>query len=122
MSSILLVDDEPLLRQNLSKFLKVLGHDVLVAGNGREAMSVIEGSSVDLVVTDVNMPDMDGLELLNALRGRTPPLPIVVMSGGGRFDKAMLLQSAKVLGAVVILAKPFSLADLKSAVEEALGE
>jgi CheY-like chemotaxis protein len=120
MASILVVDDEPLLRQNLSKFLAVLGHDVLVAGNGREALAVIERSSVDLVITDVNMPDMDGLELLNALRGRMPPLPTVVMSGGGRFDKDMLLQSAKVLGAVVSLAKPFSLADLKSAVERAL--
>jgi len=120
MSSILLVDDEPLLRQNLSRFLEMLGHDVLVAANGKEALSVIEDSPVDLVVTDVNMPDMDGLELINALRGRTPPLPIIVMSGGGRFDKSMLLQSATVLGAVVSLAKPFSLEELKGAVEGAL--
>lgn len=120
MASILVVDDEPLLRQNLAKFLEIIGHTPLIASNGREALSMIRDEDVDLVLTDVNMPDMDGLELINELRGREPPLPIIVMSGGGRFDKSLLLQSATVLGAVVSLAKPFSFEDLKAAVEGAL--
>lgn len=120
MASILVVDDEPLLRQNLSKFLEIIGHEPHVASDGREALEAIESSDIDLVLTDVNMPDMDGLELINELRGRDPPLPIIVMSGGGRFDKTLLLQSATVLGAVVSLAKPFSFEDLKKVIEDVL--
>jgi CheY-like chemotaxis protein len=120
MALILVVDDERVLRSNLERYLNALGHDVRTAANGREAIAAIEESEPDLLVTDINMPDMDGIEMLNALRKSEVRLPVIAMSGGGQFDKRLLLGSAAVLGALVTLEKPFDLAELKRAIEELL--
>ena len=90
------------------------------AGDEQQLVVRARSQEPDLVITDINMPDMDGIELIRALRGREPPLPVVVMSGGGTFDKRLLLDSARMLGAVVALEKPFSLDELKRVVEDSL--
>jgi len=75
-------------------------------------MVALRGASVDLVITDVNMPDMNGIEVLLQLRRTRPGLPVIVMSGGGRLDKQMLLETALTLSATATIAKPIDFAAL----------
>jgi DNA-binding response OmpR family regulator len=117
MARIILVDDEPAIRRNLARYLTAQGHDVRAAGNGREALLAFDEGGVDLLITDINMPEMDGIEILNALRARGSSVPVIAMSGGGQFDKTLLLGSATMLGAVVTLEKPFELDQLLRAVD-----
>lgn len=120
MARVLLIDDEPQVRSAVGRFLRTLGHDVLEAAGGNEALRLADRLRVDLVITDVNMPDGDGIEVMMALRRRAPDLPIITISGGGRLPKELLLANAQVLGAVTTLAKPFELTDLRDAVAGAL--
>jgi len=120
MGSILLVDDEPALLHGIGRYLTGLGHEVTSAANGREAIEALARTTPDVLITDINMPDMDGIELLNALRARESRLPVIAMSGGGHFDKRLLLASARMLGAVFTLEKPFELDELRRLVEQAL--
>ena len=120
MALILVVDDEEVLLRGLSRYLKTLGHDVRTASSGRAAMLALETTAFDLLVTDINMPETDGLEILNALRIRDSAPPVIAMSGGGLFDKGLLLGSAGMLGATALLEKPFELRELGAAVERLL--
>ena len=117
MARILLVDDEEPIRVSLSTYLQRIGHDVTVAGNGIEALRTLSKQPFDLVVTDVNMPDMDGIEVILKLREAASEIPLIVMSGGGFFDKELLLDSAGALGADVTLEKPIDLDELRSAID-----
>lgn len=119
MARILIVEDESALARTLARYLKTRGHEVRTAETGKEAMKVLDG--LDLVITDINMPDMDGIELIIELRDVCPGVPVIAMSGGGLMDKQMLLDSARLLGAVRLLEKPFDLDALEAAVMEALG-
>ncbi len=121
MAVILLVDDEEPLRSNLSRYLTGLGYEVLTAANGRDALDIVEESEIDLLITDINMPEMDGIEVLRALRAKGTMVPVIAMSGGGVFDKRLLLGSAGALGATGRLDKPFELEALRLEVERALG-
>ena len=120
MARIVLADDEPKLRDIFARYLTALGHEVRVAGDGKEAMAALEADPADLLVTDINMPDMDGIEILSALRKRGSRLPVIAISGGGYVDGGLLLSSAAVLGAALTLEKPFALEALRDAVEKAL--
>jgi CheY-like chemotaxis protein len=120
MISVLIADDEPILRKNLGRFLESLGYHVRLAANGKEAVAAMDERAPDVLLTDLNMPDMDGFEILTQLRARGSPLPVIAMSGGGRFDKALLLDSAAALGALITLQKPFELDELRDAIAEVL--
>jgi DNA-binding response OmpR family regulator len=122
LARILLVDDEPALRQSLAAFLKKSGHDVRVAANGVEAIAALREAAADVVVTDINMPGMDGIEMLTAMRRESSKARVIAMSGGGMFDKGMLLASASVMGADVTLAKPFDLEQLRQAIDTVLAK
>jgi len=117
MSRILLVDDEADVRRALATFLRGMGHDVRTAANGVEAIAALRDSA-DLLITDINMPDMDGIEMVTTLREAASTMPIIAMSGGGLFDKGMLLDAAEALGADLTLEKPFDLEVLRAAVEK----
>jgi len=121
MSRVLLVDDEAPIRRALASVLRGHGHEVRTASNGIEAISSLQDAPADVVVADVNMPDMDGIELLIALQEAAPEVPVVVMSGGGLFDKALLLDSAAALGAVRTLEKPFEPEELLEAIDGVTG-
>lgn len=89
MARILLAEDEALVAFLIEDVLSEAGHEVLVAANGREALQVAGRGLVDLLVTDLRMPEMDGFGLISALRSNRPGLPVVVMTGfpggeGGR--------------------------------------
>lgn len=121
MARILLVDDDDDVRRAMSRTLERLGQEVTPARTGREALSSMEESAPDLLLTDINMPDMDGIELMMAVRKRWPGVPIIAVSGGGMLPKDLLLANASVLGAVATLQKPVELAALGEALASALG-
>lgn len=120
MAEILLVEDDALIRHSISNCLSAAGHSVRSARNGREAIGLIMESGSELIVTDIYMPELDGLELIRELRSVTG-IPIVAMSGGGAYDQVLqMLQVSSVLGANEILQKPFSDETLLAAVSRAL--
>ncbi len=90
------------------------------AQDGRRGLQAIAEGGIDLVISDINMPEMDGIEVINALREATAGAPVIAMSGGGLYPRELLLDSAQMLGAVSTLPKPFELEDLRRAVEAAL--
>ncbi len=118
--TILLVDDDALLGGTLQSVLRVLGYTVLRAQNGREALTLYDPQTVALVLTDLIMPDMEGVELIIALRQRHPTVKVIAMSGGGRNQPEAYLKIAHQVGAVKTLAKPFPLESLRTAVAECL--
>ncbi|MBI5773964.1 MAG: response regulator [Verrucomicrobia bacterium] len=122
MPTILLADDDDALANVIHKILTRAKHQVFRARNGAEALQLYDTHAVDLVLTDLIMPDMDGLELIQKLRHAAPALKIIAMSGGGRNTPGSYLPVAQHLGAACTLAKPFSGADLLAAIETVLGK
>ncbi len=106
---ILLVDDDCDLRGILGRSLERSGLSVMTAGNGREALERLAAHGADLVVTDLMMPEMSGLELIRALRSGHPALPIIAMSAGAELRGDRSLESASKAGAQVVLEKPFAM-------------
>ncbi|MGB6937917.1 MAG: response regulator, partial [Xanthobacteraceae bacterium] len=117
--TILLVEDEEGLRQLNARGLASRGYTVLEAGNGVEAIEVLEKSSsqIDLVVSDVVMPEMDGPTLLRELRTRNPGLKIIFVSG---YAEDAFQKHLPADGQFAFLAKPFTLKQLVNAVKETL--
>ncbi len=120
MSRILVVDDNTEYRRGLAKALRHHGYDVTEAADGREAMARLREVLPDLIITDINMPEMDGIEIINELRAKDTPVPVIAISGGGRLPKELLLSSASILGAVETLEKPFELAALLATLDRLL--
>lgn len=122
MPRILIVDDDENLRKVLEKLLTIKGHEVRTAENGIDAIKLMEHESFDLVITDILMPDMDGYELIRALRkGEAPPRIIAISGGSGRLDSEYLLEVAKRMKADKLLQKPISIAAIDAAVNEVMG-
>jgi DNA-binding NtrC family response regulator len=119
MAHLLVVDDDECICALLAATLRIAGHAVVLARNGREAMERLEEHAVHLVITDMLMPQMDGLELIAALQKSRPHLPVIAMSGGAPQSHASL-EHAQSLGAVRTLAKPFHPQQLVEAVTQAL--
>ncbi len=101
---ILVVDDEPLLVRMLQRVLETNGYDVLGAADGHAALAVLAETTVDLVLSDVRMPGMDGPSLLAELRRLPSPPPLVFLTGYGAYTDAQL----KAMGAVQVHAKPLT--------------
>lgn len=120
MAQVLVIDDDAAVRATVVRALERAGHRVRAASNGKDALRVMADATPDLVVTDINMPEMDGIEVIGDLRARTPPVPVVAMSGGGELPKELLLRTAGALGAVRSLPKPFTLEELLGSVDLAL--
>jgi CheY-like chemotaxis protein len=118
---ILVVDDDPGIRKTLEIGLRKAGYEVLPARDGAEAMRLWQEGGADLIITDLNMPDKNGLEVIMELRAFSRSTPIIAISGGGRTQQLGLLDDAKLLGAVRTIAKPFSLVEMLAAVEQELG-
>lgn len=118
---VLVVDDEDDLRSTLERFLTIRGYQVRGARDGRAALAALATAPADLVVTDLYMPGMDGMEFLMALRTLTPRPRVLVMSGGGGVDHDML-ETAEALGATGTISKPFDLSGLADAVKRALAD
>lgn len=122
MKRLLLIDDEPELRFALKRGLERAGWEVVEAEDGRSALRVLAEQEVDLVITDILMSDIEGIELILSLQRSHQGLPIIAMSGGGRLMPESYLKLARASGASKVLAKPFEISELTGAVRELLGE
>jgi DNA-binding NtrC family response regulator len=114
---ILIVEDDPTVGESLRLLLKKKGHDILLASNGKEALQLFRHKVVDLVVTDVVMPKMDGIELLEAVKGLRPATEVIVISAQGTIEKAV---QAMKLGAFDFIEKPINPRIISLLVERAL--
>ncbi len=115
-SRVLLVDDEPVVRKGLSRLLRTAGCEVLEAADGREAIEQAKEVSFDVVVSDVQMPDLSGVELLQALHAVDPELSVVLISGAPDLETAM---KAVEYGAIEYLTKPLDVEKLSNSVARA---
>ncbi|MDQ3023201.1 MAG: response regulator [bacterium] len=121
MARILVVDDEQANRQMVVTILRGAGHSVEAASNGAVALSHLETGDWDLLITDMHMPVMDGVELISQCRGLHPGLPVIAISGGNFAGDTSRLADAGLMGAIETVSKPYKVEDLISAVERALG-
>ncbi|MER2494315.1 response regulator [Catenovulum sediminis] len=118
MSKILVLDDDPQILKMVSLILKKRGHHILTAENGSHALQTIESQQIEVLLTDILMPDVDGIEVINTCRKKALPVKIIAMSGGRRKISAEFnLQSAAMLGASEILPKPFTQEQLVEKIE-----
>ena len=119
MFNILIVDDEDSVRKMVRSMLSNSGFNFHEATNGNEALKIFNDSDIDLIITDIVMPEKHGIDLIMELKKSRPELPVIAISGGGgvtgRFD---YLEIAKVVGAVNILKKPFTADTLRGLVNE----
>lgn len=120
-ASIVVVDDEPAVRDTLRRMLERLGYAVVAVDTGKAALEACSTSPPDLLITDVLMPDFDGFELISAVRSGGSAIPVIAMSGGGSGSARHYLAMASRLGAVSVLEKPVTLDTLAGAVRDALG-
>lgn len=121
MSGILLVEDDNDLRAMLKSSLEKKKYVVMEASNGREAMLKFKPILTDLVITDLLMPEQDGIGLIMELKKIKPDIRVIAISGGGKAGPSNYLNIAKTLGADAVLAKPFSLTAFIDKVEVILG-
>jgi DNA-binding NtrC family response regulator len=117
---ILLVEDEQPFRELLQAFLESQGYRVDAVRDGRCGARWLETNVADVIVTDLCMPEVDGMELLMTIRRVHPNIPVVVMSGGVGGQMIGMLRAAELLGARRTLEKPFSLQQLATAIRETL--
>lgn len=117
---IMIVDDDPGIRRALQLLLSRAGYRVTQAGDGLEALRLWRDHGGDLVITDLHMPEKNGIETILELLTHTPGVPIIAMSGGGQTKRLDLLGNATLLGAVLTIEKPFTLTDMLALVKRAL--
>ncbi|MFA5903901.1 MAG: response regulator [Desulfobacula sp.] len=106
MKKILVIDDEAAIRVLLAKILDREGFFVITASDGKEGMKLFNKEPADLVVTDLIMPEKEGVEIIIELRKEYPGVPVIAISGGGRNSPESYLNMAKLLGAYAVLEKP----------------
>jgi CheY-like chemotaxis protein len=102
----------------LKKMLEKVGYEVDLASNGNEGLALFGKNRADLVITDIIMPEKEGLETIRAMRRESPDLKIIAMSGGGKVSADNYLNIASIFGAAKVLEKPFTQQEMVSAVQE----
>jgi DNA-binding response OmpR family regulator len=119
MTRVLVIEDDELARQTLEIALRRMGVEVFVAPDGETGLRLFDTVRADIVITDMVMPGLDGLDVIGKLRAKAPDVAIVAISGGGRFINAdNCLENASQMGVNRVLRKPFNLFELKSLVAE----
>jgi CheY-like chemotaxis protein len=122
MANILVIDDEPYILLMIKKLLEKDGHEVDLAMNGKEGMNMCKHQMPDLLITDIIMPEKEGLETIMELKKSKPGLKIIAISGGGKYQLDGLLDCATHFGASRVFQKPFNQKEFKAAVSELLNE
>ena len=120
MQKILIIDDEPHILLMLKKMLERVGYEIEIATNGVEGIRLFKESGSDLVITDIIMPEKEGLETIREMRRIKSDLKIIAMSGGGKVSADNYLQIARIFGAAESIAKPFTQKEMVSAVQSLL--
>lgn len=121
MARILIADDDSEIRVTLQRLLQMVGHEVELAKDGLEATRILGASEFDLMVTDIVMPNQEGLECILEARQKHPDLHLIAMSGGGKNRTENYLRMAKTFGAEAIFMKPFSPREMLDKVNELVG-
>jgi DNA-binding NtrC family response regulator len=117
---ILIVDDDEGIRRTLQALLRRAGYEVMQASDGTEAVRLWRDHGGDLVITDLHMPEKDGIQTIVELLSHSPGIRIIAMSGGGQTKRLDLLGNASLLGAVLTIEKPFTIAEMMTLVTRAL--
>jgi len=120
MAGILIVDDDDLTRGVIKRILELGNHTIFQVNNGQEALQVVSTAPIDLIITDILMPERDGLDVIAQVKGTHPWVKVLAYSGGGAHRDFDVLSLAKELGAHAAIQKPFSVSDLLSSVEKLL--
>jgi YesN/AraC family two-component response regulator len=120
LARILVIDDDAQVREMLREMLERVGHEVIEAADGSGGMKLFRENPADVVVTDIFMPEKDGIVTIQELRTAYPDLGIIALSGGGGFQRFDFLETARRLGASAILRKPVDWEELTQAVSELL--
>lgn len=122
MKRILIIDDDHHILLMIKKMLERAGFEVDLSSNGNEGLDLFKRTPVDLVITDIIMPEKEGLETIREMKKLRPDLKIIAMSGGGKVSSDNYLNTATIFGASRTLTKPFSQKQMVAAVRELLGE
>lgn len=123
MAKILVVDDEDPIRTLVSKIVAKDGHEVMVSENGLHACESFQNVDIDLIITDLVMPEQNGIEMIIQLKKTHPQVKVIAISGGSGFSGQIdLLSVAKLLGAKHIIKKPFTVDQIREAVNDTLGD
>jgi len=120
MQTILVIDDDKLMRLALAKILISAGYNVVQASDGDEGLSYHRTQNFDLIITDLIMPDKEGIQIIRELRKENNKIRIIAMSAGGRGGATDYLKWARLMGAKKCLSKPIKREDLLAAVTEVL--
>ena len=121
MPRLLIVEDDDELAGFLSEKLAERGYEIVTAQNGNQALKALVAQSFDLVVTDILLPEKEGIETIREIKQIKPDLPIVAMSGGGIGSADLYLHLARYAGASKTIAKPFRIGELVLLIEDILG-
>ncbi len=120
MARILIIDDEEFVLYTLRVALEAAGHVVVQASNGTDGISIREALHCDVIVTDIIMPDKDGVQTITELKELFPDQKIMAITGGGRIRSEGRLEFARKVGATTVLTKPFSDDELLAGVNACL--
>jgi CheY-like chemotaxis protein len=120
--TILLIEDDPQVRKLFRKKMEGRGYEIIEASNGKEGIDRYREKPSDLVITDIVMPEKEGLETISELRKIAPSVRIIAISGGGRIRPEPYLDTASHLGADRIFSKPLDWPEMHKAIEELLKE
>jgi CheY-like chemotaxis protein len=116
MARVIVIDDQEPIRRIVRTALERAGHEVLDAGDGALGLQLLERHAADVVLTDIFMPGMDGIQMLRQIRKQFPAVRVIVMSGGDSTGMLDLRRDAELLGAVKSLSKPFTTHEIVAAV------
>ena len=122
MASILVIDDEFYIREILFQALSRAGYNVSCAANGKVAINIMKEKKFSLIITDLIMPEKEGIETIIEVKSSFPDLKIIAISGGGRGSPYNYLNIAKNLGAHKVFEKPFDLNEILLAVKNLIGD
>ncbi len=122
MALVLIVDDDPQMLRLLTDVAELDNHDVLLAQDGALAMDYFEHHLPELMITDILMPNKEGLELISEVREKYPNIKIIAYSGGGSSDPESYLEFATGMGADRVFSKPMPLAELRKEIQILLAE
>jgi CheY-like chemotaxis protein len=120
MAHILVIDDDPAVLLLFKQFLENAGYSVELAADGKNGMETMGRRKPDLIITDIMMPEMDGLELLMEIKRHHPEIPVIAISGGMKILPVSFLHHAEKFGARRVFQKPVELSTLLRAVQELL--
>ena len=120
MTKILVIDDDALVRTTLEYLLRDAGYEIATAEDGVRGMAMFRSEQPDLVITDIIMPEQEGIQTINEMRKAKPDAKIIAISGSGRIGNVDFLKMARSLGAMDIVSKPFNADELLTIVENCL--